>query len=65
MNVIQVLVYMRFFSSWPAFVMEIFVYMDNAITLKPITDLIFDYGQTKFEKANATLTDEGLKNLGV
>ena len=48
MNVIQVLAYMRFFSHWPAFMMEIFRYMDDAITLKPITDTIFDYGKTKF-----------------
>ena len=44
MNVIQVLAYLRFMTNWPAFMMEIFKYMDNAITLKPITDPIFEYG---------------------
>ena len=48
MNVIQVLAYMRFFTAWPAYMTEIFVYMDNAITLKPLTDPIFDLGKSKF-----------------
>ena len=48
MNVIQVLAYVRFFTGWPAFMLEIFRYMDNAITLKPISDLAFDYGKTQF-----------------
>ena len=45
--------------------MEIFTHMDNAITLKPISDLIFDFGKTQFEKADAALTDEVMKNAGV
>ena len=65
MNVIQVLAYVRFFSGWPAMMMEVFKYMDDAITLKPVSDHIFEYGQSQFEKANATLTDEGMKNMGV
>ena len=44
---------------------EVFSYMDNAVTLKPITDLAFDYGKTQFEKANATLTDDGMLDMGV
>ena len=65
MNVIQVLSYIRFFSGWPALMLEVFKYMDNAISLKPISDPIFEYGQTQFEKANATLMDEGMKDMGV
>ena len=65
MNVIQVLSYVRFFSGWPALMLEVFKYMDNAITLKPVSDPIFEYGQTQFEKANATLTNEGMKDMGV
>ena len=65
MNVIQVLVYVRFFSGWPAFMLDIFSFLDDAITLKPITDPIFEYGQDQFEKANQTLTDQGMKNMGV
>ncbi len=57
-NVVQVLAYIRFYSAWPALMMELFTQMDNAITLKPITDPIFEYGQTQFEKANVTLYDE-------
>ena len=45
LNVIQVLSYMRFYTNWPAWMREIFVYMDNAITLKPVTDLIFELGK--------------------
>lgn len=39
--------------------------MDNAITLKPISDLAFEYGKSQFEKANSTLTDEGMMDMGV
>ena len=45
--------------------LEVFKYMDDAITLKPISDPIFDYGQTQFQKANATLTDENMRNMGI
>ena len=48
MNVIQVVAYTRFFSAWPAFTSEIFTQMDNAITLKPVSDPIFEFGQTQF-----------------
>ena len=65
MNVIQVLAYLRFFTSWPALMMEVLTHLDNAITLKPVTDPIFEYGLTQFEKANATLSDEFMKNTGV
>ena len=33
--------------------------------MKPISDPIFDYGKSKFQKANETLSDEGLRNAGV
>ena len=56
---------MRFFTNWPALLMEIFKTMDNAITLKPVTDPIFEYGQSTFQKAKETLTDETMRNLGV
>ena len=46
MNVIQVLSYVRFFSGWPALMLEVFKYIDNAITLKPVSDPIFEYGQS-------------------
>ena len=46
MNVIQVLAYVRFFSGWPALMLEVFKYIDNAITLKPVSDPIFEYGQS-------------------
>ena len=45
--------------------LEVFKYMDNAITMKPVSDPVFEYGQSQFEKANATLSDEGMKNMGV
>ena len=65
MNVIQVLAYVRFFAGWPALTTEVFEYMDNAITMKPVTDVASEYGKSEFEKANATLTDEGMLDIGV
>ena len=65
MNVVQVLAYLRFFTGWPALMMEVLTHLDNSITLKPITDPIFDYGKTQFERANSTLSDEVMKNAGV
>ena len=56
---------MRFYTDWPAMFMLVYKHMDNAITLKPISDPIFEYGKSKFEIANKTLSDEGLKELGV
>lgn len=44
MNVIQVLSYVRFFTGWPAMMTVIFNYMDDAITLKPVSDPIFEFG---------------------
>ena len=35
------------------------------MTLKPISDPIMDFGKSKFEIANQTLSDEGLKGAGV
>ena len=65
LNVVQVLAYMRFYARWPAFMGTIFLWMDNAVTLKPVSDSIFDYGKSKFEIANQTLSDEGLRSAGV
>ena len=65
LNVMQILAYMRFYSKWPAFMMSIFTWIDNAVTLKPVSDAIKDYGKSKFELANQTLSDEGLRNSGV
>ena len=44
---------------------DVFNFLDDAITLKPVSDPIFEYGQSQYEKANATLTNEGMKNMGV
>ena len=45
--------------------MLVFEYADNAITLRPISQPIFNYGKTKFEIANSTLANEDLLGLGV
>ena len=45
--------------------LELFKYLDDAVTLKPVSDPIFEYGQSKFDKANATLTDYRMKNMGI
>ena len=65
MTVAQVLAYMRFYTAWPAFMMLILEYADNAITLKPISDYVYDYGKTQYQKANETLSDESLRSVGV
>ena len=45
--------------------MEVFTQLDNAITLKPISDPILVYSKTSFEKARTRLSDELMKNVGV
>ena len=55
LNVIQVLSYMRFYTNWPIFMREIFVYIDNTITLKPLIDPIFELGKDNFEIAKQKL----------
>ena len=45
--------------------LEIFRYMDDAITLKPVSDIFFDYGRTHFEKASDKITDTRMSDLGV
>ena len=57
--------YLRFFAAWPAFMMLVLKFLDDTITLKPVTDPIFDYGKSQFEIANSTLSDQGLKDAGV
>ena len=39
--------------------------MENAVTLKPVTDKVFDIGKSKFDLANQTLSDEGLLAAGI
>ena len=65
LNVMQVLSYMRFYADWPVFLMEIFVYMDNTITLKPLMDPIFEIGKDNFEIASQKLENQALENAGI
>ena len=65
LNVVQVLIYLQFSAMWSATMMFIFVQMDNAITLKPIMDPMYELGASKFEVINSTLSDEGMKNAGI
>ena len=39
--------------------------MENAVTMKPVSDKVFDIGKTKFELANQTLSDESLLEAGI
>ena len=64
-NVVQVLAYMRFYARLPAFMHELLVNLESSVTLKPITDKIFDFGKTRSELVNQTLSDENLKELGI
>ena len=52
LNVVQVLAYMRFYTRWPAFMAQMLFWMENAVTLKPVSDKVFDFGKSKFELAN-------------
>ena len=56
---------MRLFAKWPAFMSEILLWVENAVTLKPITDKIFDYGSSKFELANQKLEEGYLEEFGI
>ena len=49
LNVIQVLVFLRNFTNWPAIVYQVLNQLFEAITLKPFMDPIFQYGKTTFE----------------
>ena len=64
-NVCQILAYIRLFTNWPALMDSVFLYLDNAITLKPISDVLFDFGKSDFELVDSTLNDEQMKSLGV
>ena len=65
LNVVQVLAFMRFYTRWPALMTSILLWMENGVTLKPVTDKVFDIGKSKFELANQTLSDEGLLEVGI
>jgi len=65
LNVVQVLVYLKHFALWSATMVFVFEQMDNAITLKPVVAPIFEFGQSKFDKVNSTVEDEGMKNSGI
>ena len=39
---------MRLYTRFPALIDEILQTMEDAVTLKPITDMMFDYGKTQF-----------------
>ena len=39
---------MRFYARWPAYIDDIFVRIDDAVTMDPVVDAIFDFGKSKF-----------------
>ena len=51
LNVVQVLTYMKFFTRFPALMELVFTMMEDAITLKLLTDPVFDFGKSKFQIA--------------
>ena len=65
LNVVQVLAFMRFYTRWPALMAQILLWMENAVTMKPVSDKVFDFGKDKFERANQTLSDESLLEAGI
>ena len=65
MNIIQILAYFRLYANWPAMIGFQLNQLELAITLKPVSDLVMDFGKSKFQLANETLSDENLKKAGV
>ena len=65
MNIIQILAYFRLYANWPAMIDFQLNQLELAITLKPVSDLVMDFGKSKFQLANETLSDENLKKAGV
>ena len=49
LTVIQVLVFLRHFTNWPAIVNQVLHQMFEAITLKPFIDPILQFGKSTFE----------------
>ena len=65
LNVIQVLTFLIYFTSWPAIVSEVLNSLFEAITLKPIIDPIFEKGKSTFEIKQSENQNEFLQQQGV
>lgn len=62
LNVMQVLVYMRYFTNWPATVDDVLLRVFDAITLRPFTEPVILYGKDKFEIAVSINRDEFMRS---
>ena len=56
---------MRLYANWPALIDFQLNQLELAITMKPVSDLVMDFGKSKFQLANETLSNYNLKNAGV
>ena len=65
LNVLQVLAYMQFYTNWPARTSQMLLWLDNTVTMKPVTDKVFDYGKTKFNVTKQMFSDENLLDYGI
>ena len=52
-TLIQVLVYLRLFTSWPVLCNVFFETVNDAITLKSVTDALADLGKDTFADVSA------------
>lgn len=57
LNVMQVVTFMRFFTSWPAIVDQLLAQIFNAITLKPLVEPILQYGKSSFNISQSLRKD--------
>ena len=58
LNVMQVLTFMRFFTSWPAIMDSVLEEIYNVITMRYFIDPIVRYGKSKFQLAREEVKDE-------
>lgn len=61
----QLVVLLRYYTSWPAIVDSIIQEVLDAITLDPIVEPIIDFGKSAFELARDENDDEYLREQGV
>ena len=48
---------MRLYANWPALIDFQLNQLELAITMKPVSDLFMDFGKSKFQLANETLSN--------
>ena len=63
-HVMQIVAYLRLISNNPANLALIFDSVYNAVTLRPVTKLVFDFGEEKYDLAKEK-TENSLEILDI